>query len=145
MKVLIATDGSEFSRAAIEKTCRVFELTADSEIRVVCVYPPVVPIDAFPQSLEYSEQLENKERVDSEAIAAAAVALLKERVPAVTKVETLVKSGAPDQIVLDTAKEWPADVIVVGSHGRGFWGRLTIGSISDSIVHHASCSVLVVK
>ena len=61
------------------------------------------------------------------------------------KVETEIKAGSPDQIILETAKEWKPNVIVVGSHGRGFWGRLTLGSVSDSVIHHAPCSVLVVR
>lgn len=61
------------------------------------------------------------------------------------KIETEVRAGAPDQVILEIAKEWKPDLIVVGSHGRGFWGRLTLGSVSDSIIHHAPCSVLVVR
>jgi nucleotide-binding universal stress UspA family protein len=53
--------------------------------------------------------------------------------------------GMPEQILLETAKEWNADLIVVGSHGRGFWGRMLLGSVTDALVHHAPCSVLVVR
>lgn len=60
-------------------------------------------------------------------------------------IETEVKLGAPARVVIDEAKDWNADLIVVGSHGRGFWGRLTIGSVSDAIVHHAPCSVLIAR
>ena len=61
------------------------------------------------------------------------------------KVEAEIKTGAPDEVILETAKQWKPDVIVVGSHGHGFWGRLTLGSVSDSLIHHAPCSVFVVR
>ena len=53
--------------------------------------------------------------------------------------------GATNRVIIETAKDWNADLIVVGSHGRGFWGRTMIGSVSDSVIHHAPCSVLVVR
>ena len=59
-------------------------------------------------------------------------------------VNTEVLRGPPDQQIIEKAKEWKADLIVVGSHGRGFWGRL-LGSVSNGVVHHAPCSVLVVR
>jgi nucleotide-binding universal stress UspA family protein len=146
MKILIATDGSDFSREAVEKTCQMLVTPEDTEIKIVCVYLPVVPLDAFPQSAEYSEKLEKKERAEAESAAAAAVVLINEYFPeSAVKVETEIKTGAPDQVILETAKEWKPNVIVVGSHGRGFWGRLTLGSVSDSIIHHAPCSVFVVR
>ncbi|MCB1025610.1 MAG: universal stress protein [Acidobacteria bacterium] len=54
-------------------------------------------------------------------------------------------SRAVDNEIVEKAKRWNADLIIVGSHGRGFWGRVMLGSISDSLVHHAPCSVLVVR
>jgi nucleotide-binding universal stress UspA family protein len=146
MKILIAVDGSEFSREAVEKTCQLLVMPENTEIKIVCVYQPVVPIDAFPQSAEYSERLEEKEIADADSFVVSAAAFVKERFPKPSvKVETQIEAGTPDQTVLEIARDWKPNVIVVGSHGRGFWGRLTLGSISDSIIHHAPCSVLVVR
>jgi nucleotide-binding universal stress UspA family protein len=47
--------------------------------------------------------------------------------------------------ILDEAAGWPADVIVVGSHGRSGLTRLLLGSVSEAIVRHARCSVEVVR
>ncbi len=144
MKILIATDGSEFSREAVEKACQMLAASEDTEIKIVCVYQRVLPIDAFPQSAEYAEKLEEKERDAAESFVHSAAALVKQHLPG-AEFETEIKTGAPDRVILETAKQWKPDVIVVGSHGRGFWGRLTLGSVSDSIIHHAPCSVFVVR
>jgi nucleotide-binding universal stress UspA family protein len=61
------------------------------------------------------------------------------------KIDTVVELGRPAQGIIQTATDWPADLIVVGSHGYGFWGRLALGSVSAGVVNHAPCSVLVVK
>ena len=147
MKILLATDGSESSREAVEKTCQLLVTPEDTEIKVVCVYQSVIPLDAFPQSAEYSEELEKREKTDAKTFVEAAAELIGEYFPESTvKIETEIKTGAPDQVILETAKEWKPNVIVVGSHGRGFWGRLTLGSVSDSIIHQANgCPVLVVQ
>jgi nucleotide-binding universal stress UspA family protein len=60
-------------------------------------------------------------------------------------VSTDVLFGSPDSRIVETAEEWNADLIVVGSHGYSRWERLLLGSVSDSVVHHAPCSVLVVR
>src|SRR5439155_21038033 len=53
--------------------------------------------------------------------------------------------GSPDSRIVETAEETGADLIIIGSHGYKRWERLLLGSISDSVVHHAHCSVLVVR
>ena len=145
MKILIAVDGSEFSREAVEKACRMLAAEG-AEIKIVCVYQPVIPFDAFPQSAEYSEKLEQKEIADAESFVRSSAARIREYFADTDlKIETEIRAGAPDQAILEIAGEWKPNLIVVGSHGRGFWGRLTLGSVSDSIIHHAPCSVLVVR
>ncbi|HCA56417.1 MAG TPA: hypothetical protein DEP46_00385, partial [Blastocatellia bacterium] len=53
--------------------------------------------------------------------------------------------GSPESRIVETAEEWGSDLIVVGSHGYSRWERLLLGSVSQSVVHHAPCSVMVVR
>ncbi|MBP9602781.1 MAG: universal stress protein, partial [Chromatiaceae bacterium] len=56
----------------------------------------------------------------------------------------LMAEGRPDQVVVETANNRQADLIVVGSHGRGGISRLLLGSVSESIMGQAQCPVLIV-
>jgi nucleotide-binding universal stress UspA family protein len=56
-----------------------------------------------------------------------------------------VENGDPAQTLLRVAEQREADLIVVGSHGRSGIGRLLLGSVSENVLRHAPCSVLVVK
>lgn len=147
MKILITTDGSDFSRAAVEKCCRIINRPEETAVKIVSVYEVFVPIDAFTAPADFSEEMENSAREQAEEFADQAVAQIRECFPESTGIDLSVQisMGSPDQILLETAEEWSADLIVVGSHGRGFWGRMLLGSVSDSLVHHAPCSVLVVR
>ena len=53
--------------------------------------------------------------------------------------------GKPASAILKTATEWPADIIVIGSHGRRGLERVLMGSVAEAVVRHAPCSVLVVR
>ncbi len=148
MNILIATDGSEFSRAAIKKCCEIGFKPEKTKIKIISVYQAYIPLDIFQQkkSVQYAEQFEKELRQKAEKIVNEAVSLLRECLPDESlEITTLLRMGATDRIIIETAKEWNADLIVVGSHGLGFWGRTMIGSVSDSIIHHAPCSVLVVR
>jgi nucleotide-binding universal stress UspA family protein len=48
-------------------------------------------------------------------------------------------------MITEEAQKWEADLIIVGSHGQSFWSRALLGSVSNAVVNHAPCSVLVVK
>ena len=61
------------------------------------------------------------------------------------RLTTDVLFGSPDSRIVETAEEIAADLVVVGSHGYSRWERLLLGSVSDSVVHHSPCSVLVVR
>lgn len=53
--------------------------------------------------------------------------------------------GKPASEIVKAAAEWPADVIVMGSHGRGGVERALLGSVADTVMRHASCSVLIIR
>jgi nucleotide-binding universal stress UspA family protein len=60
-------------------------------------------------------------------------------------VETVVRDGDARSVIIDEATEWDADLIVVGSHGYTGIKRLLLGSVAQSVVSHAPCSVEVVR
>jgi nucleotide-binding universal stress UspA family protein len=118
----------------------------ETAIRIVSVYEFALPLDVFPSPSEFTERLENSARAQAEEFAAQSAALIREKFPdAELDLTVQVSLGTPEEILLEAAREWSADLIVVGSHGRGFWGRMLLGSVTDALVHHAPCSVLVVR
>jgi nucleotide-binding universal stress UspA family protein len=56
-----------------------------------------------------------------------------------------IELGEPRTMILDTAKTWGADLIVLGSHGRRGMDRFLMGSVSEAVAIHAHCSVEVVR
>ena len=56
-----------------------------------------------------------------------------------------LREGKPADQILAAAREWEADVIVIGTHGRSGVSRLVLGSTAESVVRHAPCPVLVIK
>lgn len=143
MRILISTDGSEFSRAAVEKSFEIIVSPEKTAIKIVSVFEVIEPMD-ISISPEFSQELESSARQKAQEFAEQAAAQVRERFPHID-LTMQVSLGAPDETLIATAKKWSADLIVIGSHGRGFWGRMLLGSITDSLVHHAPCSVLVVR
>ena len=147
MKILIATDGSDYSKAAVEECCRLVIRPENTNVLIISAYEDGHPIstEPFAISAEYYQKLVDSVREQSQSFVEEAKKTIRGRFPAAEfEISTEVLAGSPDQLIVERAKEWKADLIVVGSHGRGFWGRL-LGSISDGVVHHAPCSVLVVR
>ena len=61
------------------------------------------------------------------------------------EITTEVLEGSPKELIVDEAKRWGADLIVLGSHGRGAIGRFFLGSVSLAVAAHASCSVEIAR
>lgn len=148
MKILIATDGSEFSRKALEKCCQIIADPQKAEIRIVSVAEQAMPIPAEPYvvSADYVYTLDSLARKQAESCVEKSVKTLKNCIPdGEINLTTKTLSGSPAQSIVAEAEEWKADLIVVGSHGYGFWERMMLGSVSQSVIQHAPCSVLVVR
>lgn len=59
--------------------------------------------------------------------------------------QTFTPEGHPSDEIVAAAKAWAADLIVIGSHGRGGLSHVLLGSVAEAVMRHAPCPVLVVR
>ena len=144
MKILIATDGSPCSQNAIEEFCRMFEKAENVDIKIASVYKGTIPLDAFGIASQNVENMNLALQERAEEIAFEAQKFIAERLPQ-AKIEITVGMDLPEHFIIENAEDWNPNLIVLGSHGRGFWGRMAHGSVSDTVIHHASCPVLLAR
>jgi len=147
MKVLIPTEGSEFSMAAIKECCRIFDESENTDIELFsAAEPPFTPGEAAGFAVDYQQELDAAALQKANDAVDAAKAKIREEFPELAAgLTTKVVEGRANQEIVDEAESWGADLIVMGTHGYGFWKRAVLGSVSNSVLHHAPCSVLVVR
>lgn len=136
-QIVLATDLSPASEAATEEAFRLAG-ALHARLLAVCVIDPrtlQLPGGRFRSRID-------QERTRLEVTAAELVRRgRRDGVPT----GFLIWEGDPAESIVEVAQAEGADVIVVGSHGRGAIGRALIGSVSDQVVRRAPCPVLVVR
>lgn len=143
MNILLPIDGSKFSALAI-KAVLAQTKPDHSTLRILHV---VEPIPEYADGLAWGYGLQSpdvlrEEREQAERLVAQAAQTLRE---AGFLVETAVEVGDAKAVILDAAEKWPADLIVLGSHGRKGLERFLMGSVSEAVARHALCSVQIVR
>jgi nucleotide-binding universal stress UspA family protein len=146
MKILLATDGSAYSEAAVREIAR-RPWPAGAAFKVIsAVELPFVPTTetwALPES--YYSELENSEKEKARIALEKAVELLRSAPGATFEVTSEVHTGKAEEVILDEAEKWGADLIVLGSHGYRGFKRFLLGSVSQAVASHAKCSVEIVR
>jgi nucleotide-binding universal stress UspA family protein len=146
MKVLLAVDGSKCSEAALaEVAARPWP--PGSEIKILTAYElPIMPVaGGWAVASVYSDDIEAAVRQEAENVSTEARLKLTSAITDAVPVTSKFVMGSAKQAILEEAEAWPADLIVVGSHGYGAWQRFWLGSVSQAVVSHAKCSVEVVR
>jgi nucleotide-binding universal stress UspA family protein len=143
LRVLIATDGSEFSLAAIRSVAK-RPWPKGSTFRVIAIPEPFMPLSQFPFELKEIEKLNTAVLKDAKRYAAAGAEVLA-RAGLKVREGTPLPTDSDGKEIVKEAKQWHADLIVVGSHGRRGFDRMTIGSVSEHVAFHAQCSVEVIR
>ena len=143
MHLVIGVDDSPCSAAAIEFVRRM-NWPAKSTATIVQSLPPFVMV-APEVSMAMADSLDGVRRhqraFNEEHARECAIALIDGGL----KAEPSAPEGDPRRVLVDTAREEHADLLVVGSHGRSAVARLLLGSVASHVVNHAPCSVLVVR
>jgi nucleotide-binding universal stress UspA family protein len=142
-KILLASDGSEEAELALETAIDLTN-TTNSELHVVTVggveYRHAYDIpesgDLLKETFEAIER-EAQEKLDEQ------VKKIEEARGTVT--EAHLRTGRAAEEIVTLSEEIGAGLIVIGSRGRGGIRRALMGSVSDSVIRHAHCPVLVVR
>ena len=140
MKLLLAIDDSDHSREAVKQVSAHFN-PQTTEIRVLHVLTPATYATPPQMSHGYAPEMEELEHEVRSCVEDSA----KKLRTAGFRVDVAVVTGDTRSTILDIAGDWAAELIVVGSHGHKGLARFLLGSVAESVVRHARCSVLVVR
>jgi nucleotide-binding universal stress UspA family protein len=142
-RILCPVDFSRFSQHALQQaTALAREFGAELTVLHACAVAPVTslaPIGA-PLALEPA-RLGTEER---RAITAELREFIGDAGAAGRPVMTQIVEKDPVAAIVETAARWPADLIVLGTHGRSGFERLLLGSVAEKVLRKAPCPVLTV-
>lgn len=136
-KILIAVDGSSLSLRAAELGNSLSQkLNADIALVHVINSTPVIGAGEVDMS---SQQIMEELGKEGKELMNKTVEHLGNG-----KIPEFFANGKPHEEILKTAKEWGADIIVIGTHGRSGIKRLLMGSVAENVLRHSKCPVLIV-
>jgi len=146
MNVLVAVDGSEYSAAAVAAVAKL-DWPAGSEIRLLSAaeefrYPAY---DAWLLPGKYHAEVMEASRINAKRIVTEHEQALREQMKGEATITTAIIDGDPKSVIIDAAEQWPADLVVIGSHGYSAVPRLLLGSVSTAVTNHVHCSVWLVR
>jgi nucleotide-binding universal stress UspA family protein len=135
-RLLVATDGSEYSRKAVDKALDLLQESRGTltVVSVLEISPHIYAV--APEIAEKKIKLPQKYVEEVKELAASRSIMA----------EGFVREAeCADEVITDVARQQSIDLIVVGSHGRTGLKRLLMGSVTESVIAHSPCPVLVVK
>ena len=147
--IVVGTDFSETAGTAVERAAELAKLSG-ATLHIVTGFKPSISTSVAASSLEAmafggASVLADAETQLGEEIDSALSRLAKDLANDGVQVQTHGVAGDPADALLDVAEKVDADLLVVGNRGMSGAKRFLIGSVANSVTHHAPCSVLVVQ
>ncbi len=144
--VLIAVDDDHINDAITDFVCK-HKWAPDTKFRILTVCPWMPP----ETQVRVSKDLQNF----VEATIKSRKALMKKIAEKISascqskaqsyEIEETMLQGIAAELILELSESWPADMIILGSHGRKGINLFMMGSVSSAVVNHAACSVIVIR
>ena len=147
MHILLGTDGSDL---ALDATKRGLALLGNAtKVTMLSVINDVASdtgggIEGPIYTAQQQADIQKSETEHAQHAIASTETAVKRAAPNAT-IEHRVETGDPAATICRIATALDVDVIVVGSHGKGFLSRVLLGSVSEYVTRHAPCPVLVVR
>ena len=141
--IVVGVDGSEGGATALEFAAAEAALR-ETQLRIVSAWEVPPPVAGYGGNFEVPFDTGTRDalRVRAQKIGDDALAKVKELQPSVDG-EALAEQGQPADVLLAQSAE--AELIVVGRRGLGGFKSLLLGSVSQQVIHHATCPVVVVQ
>lgn len=144
MKILVGTDGSEYSTIALQSLAS-RPWPEGTKFKVISLPEPFMPLREFPYlEMKEIERLNASTIHDAERYAKAGAEILRKNGLNVDT-DTPLPCDSDAREIVKEAEKWGAHMIVVGSHGLRGFDRWTLGSVSEHVALHAPCSVEVIR
>jgi nucleotide-binding universal stress UspA family protein len=142
MRIVVAVDWSDQAFNAVQEVCKLYEPKELTLVHAVDLGLLESPVMAQAMNLQGYDDFRKGMLDAGQQLMDQTAKLVPSGVASVKRVSTM---GRPAQVVLDAVKEAAADLVVVGSRGRGRMAELMLGSVSHRVLLHAPCSTLIVK
>lgn len=141
--IVVGTDGSPASGRAVRFALQESQLRGTG-LHAVCAYDFTARYSGieWPTASGFHDLDTQLRDVTLEAVTKTLAEAQEQVGGAPVEVKIRVEQGRPSQVLLDASED--ACLLVVGSRGSGAWGRLTLGSTSTEVIHHAHLPVVVV-
>ena len=143
-RILVPSDGSPTSQRALEEALGLArQVGQGAQLELL----HVVEIILFPDSEIYFNyaELQKIMRSSGEKILAQAEKMVREAGIAVQKRLLEADGERIANVIVEEARRWPADLIVIGTHGRSGFSRILFGSVAEGVVHTADVPVLLIR
>jgi nucleotide-binding universal stress UspA family protein len=153
--ILVALDLSELGRRVMQRAIALAQVTGArltllhvlSTEETMSPAMPLIPVPDFYSTLSattmelYQEEWKSFEARGKQVLEG----YRREAEMAQVVVETVQQSGSPGRVICRLAQELDTDLILIGRRGHSGLSELLIGSVSNYVVHHGKCSVMVVN
>jgi nucleotide-binding universal stress UspA family protein len=140
MKVLLAINDSKYADDIARAFIAQFR-AENTDVLVLHVMQPLGLVAPPEMAMGYAPELADQKQSAHELVERIAQQLRS----AEFKAETAVEAGDVRECILDSAAEWHANLIVLGSHGKRGIQRFLLGSVAEFVARHAKCSVTIIR
>lgn len=141
-KILVPVDGSQAASAGLTEATKIAK-SQGSELRLMHVVNDLIVDAGYGAGIYTCDALEVLRKAGRDTLEAAQMAARSEGVKTNSVLRESVGGPASD-VILDEAKAWAADLVVMGTHGRRGLARLVLGSDAEAVVRACAVPVLLV-
>jgi len=137
-RILVAVDGEPIAAHAVDIATELAR-QAGAELAFIHAIEPAL-VNAADTGLQ-PETLVASAKDEARKL----IADFRKHLPEQLAVLEFIQIGSPAGEIVNAARDWPADLVVIGSHGRGGLKRALMGSVAEAVMRQAPCPVLVAR